>query len=55
VYAQRGDIDDTDRKHIATPGRIVSARELLGEMRFEPKRRADALRLPTPSVRGDDA
>ena len=38
------DIEDKNEKHIVTPGRIVPARELLGEMLLELKRPADALR-----------
>ncbi len=38
------DIEDKSEKHIVTPGRIVPARELLGEMLLELKLPADALR-----------
>jgi tetratricopeptide (TPR) repeat protein len=38
------DIEDKNEKHIVTPGRIVPARELLGEMLLELKRPADALK-----------
>ena len=38
------DIEDRNEKHIVTPGRIVPARELLGEMLLELRRPADALR-----------
>lgn len=38
------DLEDKNEKHIVTPGRIVPARELLGEMLLELKRPADALR-----------
>ena len=38
------DIEDKHEKHIVTPGRIVPARELLGEMLLELKRPADALK-----------
>jgi tetratricopeptide (TPR) repeat protein len=38
------DIEDRNEKHIVTPGRIVPARELLGEMLLELGRPADALR-----------
>lgn len=37
-------IEDKNEKHIVTPGRIVPARELLGEMLLELKRPADALK-----------
>ncbi len=36
--------EDKSEKHIVTPGRIVPARELLGEMLLELKRPAEALR-----------
>ncbi|MDH4259819.1 MAG: nuclear transport factor 2 family protein [Gammaproteobacteria bacterium] len=38
------EIEDKSEKHIVTPGRIVPARELLGEMLLELKLPADALR-----------
>jgi tetratricopeptide (TPR) repeat protein len=38
------DIEDKNEKHIVTPGRIVPARELLGEMLLELKRPAEALK-----------
>jgi tetratricopeptide (TPR) repeat protein len=38
------DIEDKSEKHIVTPGRIVPARELLGEMLLELKRPAEALK-----------
>lgn len=38
------DIEDKNEKHIVTPGRIVPARELLGEMLLVLKRPADALK-----------
>jgi len=38
------DIEDKNEKHIVTPGRIVPARELLGQMLLELKRPADALK-----------
>jgi len=38
------DIEDKSEKHIVTPGRIVPAREALGEMLLEVKRPADALK-----------
>jgi tetratricopeptide (TPR) repeat protein len=38
------DAEDKSEKHIVTPGRIVPARELLGEMLLELKRPAEALK-----------
>jgi len=38
------DAEDKTEKHIVTPGRILPARELLGEMLLELKRPADALK-----------
>ena len=38
------DLEDKNEKHIVTPGRIVPARELLGEMLLELKQPAPALR-----------
>src|SRR3954471_12772911 len=38
------DLEDRNEKHIVTPGRIVPARELLGEMLLEQKRPAVALK-----------
>jgi uncharacterized protein HemY len=38
------DVEDRNEKHIVTPGRILPARELLGEMLLELKRPADALK-----------
>ena len=38
------DLEDRSEKHIVTPGRIVPARELLGDMLFELKRPAEALK-----------
>ena len=38
------DLEDRNEKHIVTPGRIVPARELLGEMLLELKQPATALR-----------
>jgi tetratricopeptide (TPR) repeat protein len=38
------DIEDKNEKHIVTPGRILPARELLGEMLLELKRPAEALK-----------
>ena len=38
------DLEDKVEKHIVTPGRILPARELLGQMLLEVKRPADALK-----------
>jgi tetratricopeptide (TPR) repeat protein len=38
------DLEDKNEKHIVTPGRIVPARELLGEMLLELKQPAQALK-----------
>lgn len=38
------DIEDRNEKHIVTPGRILPARELLGEMLLQLKRPAEALK-----------
>jgi predicted Zn-dependent protease len=38
------DMEDKSEKHAVTPGRLVPARELLGEMLLELKRPADALK-----------
>jgi tetratricopeptide (TPR) repeat protein len=38
------DMEDKSEKHIVTPGRILPARELLGDMLMELKRPADALK-----------
>ena len=38
------EIEDRNEKHIVTPGRILPARELLGQMLLEVKRPADALK-----------
>jgi tetratricopeptide (TPR) repeat protein len=46
------DVEDRNEKHIVTPGRILPARELLGEMLLELKRPADALKeFETTQVR----
>lgn len=37
-------MEDKSEKHIVTPGRILPARELLGDMLLELKRPAEALR-----------
>jgi tetratricopeptide (TPR) repeat protein len=41
---QAADLEDKNDKHIVTPGRLVPARELLGDMLLEMKRPADALK-----------
>ncbi len=41
---QAADMEDKNDKHIVTPGRIVPARELLGDLLLEMKRPADALK-----------
>jgi len=33
---QAADLEDKSEKHIVTPGRLVPARELLGDMLLEP-------------------
>ena len=38
------DLEDKNEKHIVTPGRVVPARELLGEMLLEVKQPAEALK-----------
>jgi len=38
------DLEDRNEKHIVTPGRVVPARELLGEMLLEQKEPAAALK-----------
>ena len=38
------DLEDRNEKHIVTPGRLLPARELLGEMLLEMKRPQDALK-----------
>src|SRR5260370_16278250 len=38
------DAEDKSEKHIVTPGRILPARELLGDMLLELKRPAEALK-----------
>src|ERR1051325_6373725 len=43
------DLEDRNEKHIVTPGRIVPARELLGEMLLEQKQPAAALKEFEPS------
>jgi predicted Zn-dependent protease len=41
---QAADLEDKNDKHIVTPGRILPARELLGDLLLEMKRPADALK-----------
>ena len=43
LMRQAADMEDKSEKHIVTPGRIVPARELLGDMLLEVKRPAAAL------------
>ena len=38
------DLEDRNEKHIVTPGRVVPARELLGEMLLEMKQPTQALK-----------
>src|SRR5207249_306137 len=42
--AYAADVEDRNEKHIVTPGRILPARELLGDMLLQLKRPADALK-----------
>lgn len=44
LMRQAADMEDKNEKHIVTPGRIVPARELLGELLLELKRAAEALK-----------
>lgn len=44
LMRRAADIEDKNEKHIVTPGRLVPARELLGEMLLELKRPAEALK-----------
>ena len=44
LMRRAADIEDENEKHIVTPGRIVPARELLGEMLLEMKHPAEALK-----------
>src|SRR6185295_15843083 len=41
---QAAELEDRNDKHLVTPGRIVPARELLGEMLLQLKRPAEALK-----------
>ena len=43
LMRRAADIEDTTEKDIVTPGRILPARELLGDMLLELKRPAEAL------------
>lgn len=47
------DLEDKSEKHAVTPGRLVPARELLGEMLLEMKRPADALKEYEASEKHD--
>jgi tetratricopeptide (TPR) repeat protein len=44
LMSAAADLEDKNEKHIVTPGRIVPARELLGELLLELKQPAQALR-----------
>ncbi len=44
LMRQAADMEDKNEKHIVTPGRILPARELLGEMLLELKRPQEALK-----------
>jgi tetratricopeptide (TPR) repeat protein len=44
LMRQAADIEDRNEKNIVTPGRLVPARELLGDMLLELKRPAEALK-----------
>jgi len=44
LMRRAADIEDKNEKHIVTPGRILPARELLGEMLLMQKRPAEALK-----------
>jgi tetratricopeptide (TPR) repeat protein len=44
LMRQAADIDDKSEKNIVTPGRLLPARELLGDMLMELKRPAEALK-----------
>jgi len=44
LMRQAADMEDRNEKHIVTPGRILPARELLGDMLLELKRPAEALK-----------
>ena len=52
LMRQAADIEDKSEKSAVTPGRLLPARELLGDMLLELKRPADALReFETSQVR----
>src|SRR3982074_3513640 len=44
LMREAADLEDRNEKHIVTPGRILPARELLGDMLLELKRPAEALK-----------
>jgi len=44
LMRQAANMEDKNEKHIVTPGRIIPARELLGDMLLELKRPAEALK-----------
>ena len=44
LMRQAADMEDKSEKNIVTPGRLLPARELLGDMLMELKRPAEALR-----------
>src|SRR5206468_8518151 len=44
LMRQAADIEDRSEKNIVTPGRLLPARELLGDMLLELKRPAEALK-----------
>ena len=44
LMRQAADIEDKSEKNIVTPGRLLPARELLGDMLIELKRPAEALK-----------
>ncbi len=44
LMSQAADIEDKSEKNIVTPGRVLPARELLGDMLMELKRPAEALK-----------
>jgi tetratricopeptide (TPR) repeat protein len=44
LMRQAADIEDKSEKNIVTPGRLLPARELLGDMLMEMKKPADALK-----------
>ncbi len=46
------DLEDRNEKHIVTPGRIIPARELLGEMLLELKQPGPALKEFEKSLEG---